>query len=212
MGADPISRSEPRHCRTRMSVLLHFIRWSFGLAAAEVWTTAAERDCLVRHAAGRHRVVEVGVWHAGTSKPLRSAMAADATFYAVDPYEPGRLGISFPQLIGRRELGKVSNGQVVWVRARGAVAAISPQMQAAAPFDFIFIDNAQTYESLREEWTTWAPLVDAHGLIALHDSCYVPSLGWSDQTSVRFVGECILPDPRFSVIEQVDTLTVLRHA
>jgi hypothetical protein len=195
-----------------MSVLLHFIRWSIGLAPAEVWTTAAERDCLVRHVAGKHRVVEVGVWHAGTSKPLRSAMAPDATLYAVDPYEPGRLGISFPQLIGRRELGSVSNGRVVWVRARGGVAAVSPLMQAAAPFDFIFIDNAQTYELLLEEWTAWAPLVDASGLIALHDSRHVPSLGWSDQTSARFVRECVLPDPRFNVIEQVDTLTVLRRA
>jgi hypothetical protein len=194
-----------------MSVLLHFIRWSVGLAAAEVWTTAAERDCLDRHVAGKHGLVEVGVWHAGTSKRLRAAMAPDATLYAVDPYEPGRLGISFPQLIARRELGRVSNGRVVWVRARGAAAAASPLMQAAAPFDVIFIDNAQTYESLREEWTAWAPLVDTGGLVALHDSRFVPSLDWSDQTSVRFVRECILPDPQFVVVEQVDTLTVLRR-
>jgi hypothetical protein len=195
-----------------MSVLLHFTRWSVGLADAEVWTTAAERDCLMRHAAGTHRVVEVGVWHAGTSKRLRSAMAPDATLYAVDPYEPGRLGISFPRLVARRELGSVPNGRVVWVRARGAAAAASPLMQAAAPFDLIFIDNAQTYESLEEEWTAWSPLVDVSGIIALHDSRFVPNLAWSDQTSVRFVGECVLPDPRFAVVEQVDTLTVLRRA
>ena len=66
------------------------MKWLFGLAPAEVWTTSAERECLVRHASGCRRIVEIGVWHGGTSKSLRAAIAPSGVLYAVDPYPPGR--------------------------------------------------------------------------------------------------------------------------
>ena len=69
-----------------MSVLIHLIRWQLGVAPSEVWTTDAERACLARHAAGRRRLVEVGVWHGGTTRHLRAAMSSEATLYAVDPF------------------------------------------------------------------------------------------------------------------------------
>src|SRR5262245_38266785 len=100
----------------RMSVVWHFCRWLLGIAPPEVWTSPAERACLVRHARGKRRLVEVGVWHGGTSRELRKAMAGDGVLYAVDPYPPGRLGISLPRIVGRRELKKVDNGRVEWIR------------------------------------------------------------------------------------------------
>lgn len=194
-----------------MSVLAHLIKWAVGLAPPEVWTTAAERDCLARHAEGRRRVAEIGVWHAGTSVRLRAAMASDGTLYAIDPYEKGRLGFSIPRIVGRRELGRVQNGRVVWVRKPGADAARSPELQAGGPFDFVFVDDAQTYEMLRVEWEAWAPLVAPGGVIALHDSRPVPGDGSEEQTSVRYTREVVLKDPRFRVLEVVDSVTVLER-
>ncbi len=194
-----------------MSVLLHLIKWALGIVPAQVWTTPAVRDCLARHAAGRRRVAEIGVWHAGTSVRLRAAMAPEGTLYAIDPYEKGRLGFSIPRVVGRRELGRVQNGRVVWVRKPGAVAARSPEIRAGGPFDFVFVDDAQTYEMMRAEWEAWSPLIAPGGIIALHHSRRVPGEGPEEQTSVRYTREVVLKDSRFQVLEVVDSSTVLQR-
>jgi len=194
-----------------VSVFLHFIKWTLGLAGPEVWTNEAERRCLARHATGKHRIVEIGVWHAGTSKELRAAMAHDGVFYAIDPYVPGRLGVSFPRLVGRAELERVPNGRVVWVRETGARAASGAVMQSAAPFDFVFIDAAQTYEDLQSEWQAWSPLIAAGGIIALHDSQRPAGELTNEQTSVVYTREVVLRDRRFELVETVDSLSVLKR-
>lgn len=187
------------------------MKWLFGLAPAEVWTTSAERECLVRHASGRRRVVEIGVWHGGTSKSLRAAIAPSGVFYAVDPYPPGHLGISIPRVVGRAEVARVRNGEVVWVRQTGVAAAASDGIRAAAPFDFVFIDNAQTRETLEVEWTAWAPLIAPGGIIAIHDSVRASTETGETQTSVGYARESVFTDARFEVLETVDSLSVLRR-
>lgn len=193
-----------------MSVLLHLIKWQLGLAPAEIWTTGAERACLARHAAGRRRLVEVGVWHGGTTRHLRAAMSPEATLYAVDPFAKGRLGFSMPRLVARREVGQVRNGRVIWVRLTGQAAARMEMMREQPPIDFVFVDNAQTYDALRVEWEAWAPVVTSGGIIALHDTRPGPE-GSPEQTSVAYARAVVLEDPRFATVDEVDTLTVLRR-
>jgi predicted O-methyltransferase YrrM len=105
----------------------------------------------------------------------------------------------------------VRNGRVVWVRKPGAEAARSPEIQAGGALDFVFVDDAQTYEMLREEWEAWSPLVAPGGVIALHDSRPIPGDGSEEQTSVRYTREEVLKDPRFTVVEVVDSVTVLER-
>ena len=194
-----------------MSVLWHFVRWLLGLAPAEVWTTSAERECLTRHVSGRLKVVEIGVWHGGTSKTLRAAIARDGIFYAIDPYPAGRLGISIPRIVGHAEVARISNGEVVWIRQTGVAAAASDFVRTAAPFDFVFIDNAQTRETLEAEWTAWAPLVAPGGIIAVHDSVQASTDTGPEQTSVAYARETVLTDRRFEILETVDSLSVLQR-
>jgi Methyltransferase domain len=192
-----------------MSVLLHLIKWQLGLAPAEIWTTAAERACLARHAAGKRRLVEVGVWHGGTTRHLRAAMDAGATLFAVDPFPGGRLGVSIPRLVARREVGQVPNGTVIWVRRTGEAAAKSDMIRQSG-IDFLFVDNAQTYDALRVEWEAWAPVIAPGGIVALHDTR--PGVaGMPEQTSEIYAREVVLRDPRFTTVDAVDTLTVLRR-
>lgn len=194
-----------------MSVFWHFFKWLLGIAPPEVWTSPAERACLVRYARGKRRLVEVGVWHGGTSRELRGAMARDGVLYAVDPYPPGRLGISLPRIVGRRELKRITNGRVEWIREVGSETATSGAMREAAPFDFVFVDAAQTYELLESEWQAWAPLVASEGIIALHDSLHCEDATTPEQTSVAYAREVIFPDPRFALIDRAETLAVLQR-
>ena len=193
-----------------MSVLLHLIKWQLGLAPAEVWTTDAERACLARHAADKRRLVEVGVWHGGTTRYLREAMSSEATLYAVDPFPAGHFGVSLPRVVARREVNQVRNGRVVWLRTTGAAAARLETMGEQPPIDFVFVDNAQTYETLEAEWTAWSPVVGAGGVICLHDSRPWPE-DQPVQSSVEYARTVVRNDPRFTTVDEVDSLTVLRR-
>ena len=93
----------------------------------------------------------------------------------------------------------------------GAVAARSPEIRAGGPFDFVFVDDAQTYETMRAEWEAWSPLIAPGGIIALHHSRRVPGEGPEEQTSVRYTREVVLKDSRFQVLEVVDSSTVLQR-
>jgi predicted O-methyltransferase YrrM len=190
-----------------MRVLRHFLLWSAGLAAPETQTTAAERDCLARHAAGRRRVAEIGVWHGVTTCRLRAALAADGVLFAVDPFPRGRLGMSFQRVIAHREVGRVPNGSVRWLEMTGAEAA-----RAVEPgVDLVFIDGDHSYEGLRADWEAWADRVAVGGVVALHDSRDTPERRIAGAGSVRYTSEHILHDPRFTAIEAVDSLTVVRR-
>ena len=189
-----------------MRVLTHYVAWRLGLLAAETQTTADERHCLARHASGRRRLVEIGVWHGVTTKRLRSVMDPDGVLTAVDPFPSGRLGISLQERIAHSEVAEISNGRVAWVRTTGAEAA-----RGHAPVDFIFIDGDHTEQGLLADWQAWSPLVEPGGIVALHDSHSSRHRRIDDAGSVKVTNEVILPDKRFELVETVDTLTVLER-
>lgn len=190
-----------------MRVLVHFALWRLGLAPAETQTTEAERECLARHAAGKKRLAEIGVWHGVTTSRLRQAMAADAVLFAIDPFPAGRLGLSLPMLVAQKEVNRVSNGAVKWIRQTGEAAATGPC--ADETFDFVFIDGEHTYEALRADWTGWSARLEPGGKICLHDSRSSPQRPIDHAGSVRFTNEVICHNPFFEVVETVDSLTVL---
>jgi predicted O-methyltransferase YrrM len=191
--------------------LTHFLLWNVGLTRAETQTSEAERACLARHAEGRRRLAEVGVWHGVTTCRLRRAMAQDGVLFGVDPYPPGRLGFSAQRFIARREVSKSEGGEVRWLRLTGEEAARRLARDGAQPVDFVFIDGEHSYEGLRRDWESWSGLVAPGGVVALHDSCSSASRDIEDAGSVRYTREVIRLDARFEVAEVVDTLTVLRR-
>jgi len=194
-----------------MAVFAHFVQWRLGLAAAEAVTSAPEAEALARHARGKKRLAEIGVWEGGTTKRLRAVMAPDATLYAIDPFPRGRLGFSTHRVIATREVASIANGTVVWIRKTAADAAADPHVRAAGGFDFVFLDALHTYEGLRDDWTAWSPLVASGGVIAIHDSRSAPGGHSEDVGGVRFTSDVVLQDDRFKATEAVDSLTVLQR-
>jgi hypothetical protein len=77
------------------------------------------------------------------------------------------------------------------------------------PVDFIFIDGDHSWAGIDADWKSWSTRIAPGGVIALHDSR--PS---SESNlvleSVRYTQEVIRGDPRFQVIEEVHSLTVLQ--
>ena len=189
-----------------MKVFSHYIAWTIGLAPATTQTTTSERDCLARYAAGRRRVVEIGVWHGVTTKRLRSVMHPEGVLTAVDPFPVGRLGFSVQQQIARREVASVDNGEVAWLRTTGLAAA-----RDHSTVDFVFIDGDHSEQGLLADWQAWSPLVEPGGVVALHDSRSTPERRIDDAGSVKVTNEVILRDARFAMVDAVDSLTVLRR-
>jgi len=191
--------------------LVHLLLWRVGLAGAETQTTPAERDCLARHVGGKKRPVEIGVWHGVTTCRLRAEMASDGVLIAVDPYPIGRLGFSAQRYIASKEVGKVYNGSVRWIRSTGVRAAQDYALSGSHPVDFVFLDADHSYQGLRDDWDAWSSLVAPNGIVALHDSRSNAARQIEDAGSVVFTREVILHDVRFELLETVDTLTVLRR-
>jgi predicted O-methyltransferase YrrM len=204
-------RDVERAPKEPVNVLRHYVLWSLGRAPAETQTSEAECECLSRHVNGRHRIVEIGVWHGVTTLVLRRAMTAGGVLFAVDPFPVGRLGISLQQAIAHREVGRVSNGSVVWLRLTGAEAAAAFARNGEPPVDFVFIDGDHSREAAEADWRGWSGLVVPAGIVALHDSHPTPERPLTDAGSRIFTETVILRDPRFEVIDVVDSLTVLRR-
>jgi predicted O-methyltransferase YrrM len=193
-----------------MNVLTHFLCWKLGLAQAETQTSPAERECLARHACGKRRLAEIGVWHGVNTLRLRAEMASEGVFFAIDPFPVGRLGFSLQRIIAYREVSRCDNGQVVWVRKTAVDAAKIPEISDQS-MDFVFVDGDHSYDGLRRDWSAWSGLVAARGIVALHDSQSTSARNIDDAGSVLFTHNVILRDSRFELVETVDTLTVLRR-
>lgn len=190
---------------------LHYLRWLLGLSQPITQTTAAERDTLARHATGRRRLVEIGVFHGVTTRRLRETMAADGLLWAVDPFPPNRFGFSYAERIAHATAGGCERGDCRWIRDTGAAAAQMYATQESQPVDFIFVDGDHSWEGIRADWEGWSPLVAPQGIVALHDSRSTPERNIEDAGSVRYTNSVIRVDPRFLVIETVDSLTVLQR-
>ncbi|MGB2713341.1 MAG: class I SAM-dependent methyltransferase [Vicinamibacterales bacterium] len=194
-----------------MRPLPHFVFWLLGLRSPETQTTERERAALARRAAGCSRLVEIGVWHGVTTSVLRRAMASTGVLWAVDPFPPGRLSFSLQQPIARSEVRRVQNGVVRWVRETGEQAASTYRQAGEPPVDLVFIDGDHSYEGLVSDWRAWSPLVRAGGVICLHDSRSTPERRIDGAGSVRATSEVVLTDPAFELVEQVDSLTIVRR-
>src|SRR5437867_3489761 len=108
---------------TSMRVIPHFLLWRLNLAKAQTPYTVEECECLVLHAAGKKRLVEIGCWHGVNTRRLRQAMASDGVLFGVDPYARGRLRFSAQQIIAHHEVDRVVNGSIRWIRMTDIDAA-----------------------------------------------------------------------------------------
>jgi predicted O-methyltransferase YrrM len=194
-----------------MRPLPHFFLWLVGARPAETQTTSRERAALAAHAAGRTAVVEIGVWHGVTTTVLRRAMASTGVLWAVDPFPPGQLGFSLQRPIARTEVGRVGNGIVRWIRTTGVAAAEVYRQESRPPVELIFIDGDHSYEGLVEDWRAWSPLVAEGGAVCLHDSRSTPDRQIDDAGSVRATAEIVRTDPGFELVDEIDSLTIVRR-
>lgn len=138
-------------------------------------------------------------------------MHPEGVLFAVDPFPIGRFGVSWQKRIAHREANAVNNGQIVWLEEYSNTAVDSFRKLAKREIDFIFIDGDHSYDGVRTDWELWSPLMAHGGVIALHDSRSYADRQIDHVGAARYTAEVIRKDPRFEVIDEVDSVTVVRR-
>ncbi len=197
--------------RFQNNPFLFWVYYRLGFAAALTQTSPREQDCLTRYAADRMCAVEIGVWHGVNTRRFRNVMHADGTLYAVDPFPLGRFGVSWQRRIAHREATTVEKGKIVWLEEYSNTAVDSFKSLGSRQIDFMFIDGDHSYEGVRTDWELWSPLVAPGGVVALHDSRSYEDHEIDHVGAARYTAEVIRKDPRFEVIDEVDSVTVVRR-
>lgn len=192
-----------------MNVITHFLLWRLHLARAKTMYTMAECASLERHAANRTRVAEIGCWQGVNTRRLRTAMAANGVLFGIDPYVPGRLGFSAPAIIAHHEVAKETNGSIRWIRMSDLEAARWFVASGEAPLDFVFSDSLNSFEGFRATWEAWSPLIVSGGRYVLANSRSSATKRLDEAGSVVCTRDVIMRDPRFRLVETVDTFTIL---
>lgn len=183
----------------------HYLLYRVGRRPAISPTSPEEQAALARHATGKRRLAEIGVFHGATTLRLRQVMDPQGVLLAVDPYAGG--GAGWCRRIAHCEVAKCSRGAVIWLETTGAAAVFLPSVRPHLPIDFLYIDGDHSWESIAGDWSSWSGHIAPGGIVALHDS--VPALTKLD--SARFTQEVILPDLRFVCVEIAYRLTILQR-
>jgi predicted O-methyltransferase YrrM len=180
---------------------------ALGLRRPAAQHSGIEGALLKRFAAEASTVVELGVAEGGSAFELRGAMPANGTLYLVDPYEPGRFGISMPLVVAQRLVRRVDNASVVWLRAKSSFAA----KDWRDPIDLLFIDGDHSLAGVSRDWADWTPYVREGRFVALHDARVFPN-GWTDKSfgSVQFASN-LVGDVRWREVASVDSLVVFQR-
>lgn len=189
--------------------LLHALRHRLQLDPPHTQTTDAERSALEKYAQGKHRAAELGVYEGANTTRIARALAPSGVLYAIDPFFRGRLGISWEERIARAEVRR--HGQASRVRF---VPALSWEAcgQIGGMFDFVFVDGDHSLDGITRDWSDWSARIEPGGVIALHDTRLAPGVGGVEALgSHHYFESHIRRDPRFEILEQVDSLSVLRR-
>ena len=148
-----------------MKTAIHALGCLIGLAKPHTQTTQAERNCLAAYAAGKHRIVELGVFEGVATNVLGNSMSSEGVLYAVDPFIPGQLGFCWSELIARKEAW-LARRNIVFVKLLSEDAARIIE----GNFDMSFVDADHSIEGITQDRGTWSSRIVQGGIIALHDT------------------------------------------
>lgn len=191
--------------------LFYYISYLLALQPALTQTTSAESKYLSRYAKDKKCLVEIGVWHGVNTRKIREVMDAQGCLYAIDPFEPGKFGISWQKLIAHSEASQPKNGKVIWLENFSNKAIEQFKQIETKPIDFMFIDGDHSYEGIKTDWMLWSPLIEIGGIVALHDSRSYEGRNIDYVGATQYTQHVILKDERFQEINHCDSLTIVQR-
>lgn len=174
--------------------------------------TAAEHAALLRWAAGRQHIVEIGVAEGASACALREAMPADGVITLVDPFHLSRIrALNALQRAAHSAVGRFGSSRTVWIQEFSQQAV----KNWVAPIDLLFIDGDHDISAVRQDWADWSRFVVPNGLVLFHDARVFEN-GWptADYGPVRVVDELFRNEriDGWRIVDEVDSLVVIKRA
>ncbi|MBL0358827.1 MAG: class I SAM-dependent methyltransferase [Chitinophagaceae bacterium] len=193
----------------RGSAFFHFVKFFIGNEKAYTQTTPSEMALIKKYAAQKKYAVEIGVYEAVNTVAIAGALEKDAVFYAIDPFFKSKLGFCYYKWITYLNLYRNKVLKKVTVTEAYSYAVAD---KINNTIDFIFIDGDHSYEGLQKDWELYSPKIVAGGYMLLHDTTVPDFDPWrANLGSIPFFKEVVSIDPRFRLVETVDSLNVLQR-
>jgi predicted O-methyltransferase YrrM len=172
----------------------------------------AEHAALLRWAAGRRRIVEIGVAEGASACALREAMLADGELTLIDPYHLSRIrALNALQRAAHSAVARFGSSRVVWIQKFSHQAV----QDWKSPIDLLFIDGDHDVSAVHQDWKEWSPFVVPGGLALFHDARVFEN-GWptADYGPVRAVNELFRSGQSgdWRIVDEVDSLVVVQRA
>lgn len=205
LGANPVNPLESLFFkRPRVLDLLH----RANLVNATSQTIASELSALERYAAGARQALEIGTYQGVSAAKIAGVLAPGGLLYCIDPWPETKDRQNNPcWSICERHLRRSGvNNRVRILRG------YSGEMAAEVPYDldFAFVDGDHSWEGIHTDWALVSQKVHPGGVICLHDSLTPIGEEWRHLDSCEYFEKVIECDVRFSIVEVVHSLAVLR--
>jgi predicted O-methyltransferase YrrM len=160
--------------RLRDDVRLRSVLVGSGLVPPRTMHSDADAGVLRAVAAGRRRVVEIGVYEGSSAVVLCAVLEPGAELHLIDPF--GRHGSALPagwgatESASRRVVARAARRhdgpRVVWhVDYSTRVAE-----RWSEPADLVFIDGDHSEAGVQADWDAWQGHVAPGGAVVFHDA------------------------------------------
>jgi MMP 1-O-methyltransferase len=160
--------------RLRHDVRLRALFVGAGLIPPRTMHSEADAGVLRAIAAGRRRVVEIGVYEGSSAAVLCEVLDPDAELHLVDPF--GEHGWALPAGWGATEGASRRVVDRARRRHHGPLvtwhvdysAAVAASWEGAV--DLVFIDGDHSEDGVRADWEGWNGFVEPGGAVVFHDA------------------------------------------
>jgi predicted O-methyltransferase YrrM len=190
--------------RPRVLNLLH----SWRIVRPTSQTAGIELAALERYAAGARQAVEIGTYQGVSAVHIARRLAPGGVLHCVDPWpeSPSRPNACWS--ICRRHLQRSG------VEERIAILrGYSQEVQHLIPktLDFAFIDGDHSRQGIETDWKIISDRMRPGAVVCLHDSVVPQGEEWQRHDSCEYFEQVIRRDPRFTTVEVVRSMAVLKR-
>jgi predicted O-methyltransferase YrrM len=190
------------------NALIHFVKCYLGLEHPHTQTTKLEQAAIAKYSKDAQKCVEIGVYEGVNTVIIAEQLSSGGLLYAIDPFFKGKLGFCYHEKIAKNLLvkNKLSNNV-------NLIKKLSFDASEEIPddIDFMFVDGDHSIEGIKKDWELYAIKIKPDGFIALHDTSIPAHDGSvSELGSYKYFNSHIKYDKRFSIVETVDSLNILK--
>lgn len=186
-----------------------------GLIPPRPMHSVAEAALLERLAAGRRRVVEIGVYEGSSAVVLCRTLGPGAELHLIDPFghhpDALRPGWGAIEAATRRVVGRACRGGGPAVSWHVAFSAEVARYWNGGEVDLLFVDGDHSEQGVRTDWELWAPHVGPGGVVLFHDARAGRRGGVGLPGPTAVVDRLVRTTEGWDVVEEVDAAVAVRR-